>query len=153
MKIKCKGSWRPIRAFYRTIRLTTCAKNRMLCARESSMSSIEIYTQISEQDLTQLNIFQTMNFYHGQLFLETYFVEIFDSLPVPLSKITSFDAARRTLSNGVSQITITTTNVNILIQKGVKQASKKIFHLPIRSRTCATYEKYSIRLTLRFSIH
>jgi hypothetical protein len=117
------------------------------------MCSIETHTQISEQNRTQLSIFQTMNFYHGQFFVEKYFVEIFDSLPVPLSKITSFDAARCTLSNGVSQITTTTTNINIIIRKEVKQTSNKIFHLAIRSRTCATYEKTSIRLALKFSIH
>jgi hypothetical protein len=36
----CKGGWRQIRVFSRTIRPITCAKNVILCVREISMSSI-----------------------------------------------------------------------------------------------------------------
>ncbi len=153
MMLLCKGSWHRIRVFYKTIRSITRAKNRVLRARENSMSSIERQIRISKQDPIPPTTNETVNFYHGQNFFKKYFLEIFDPAPVPLSKITPFDAARRALSNDVFQITNIKTNVTILVQKCVKQASKQIFHQPIRSRTCATWEKYSIRLTLKFSIH
>jgi hypothetical protein len=146
---RCKGSWRQIRVSYRTI---TRAKNKILCARESLMSSIEWYTQISEQDKKQLSINETLNFYHRENFFKKYSLKIFDLLAVPPSKITSFDAARRALSNDISQIRTTKTNINIRIRKPVKQVSKGMFHLPIRFRTCTTCETYSIRLTLKRSI-
>ncbi len=81
-----------------------------------------------------------------------YSLEIFDPPPVPLSKVIPFDTARRPLSNDISKIVISKTNMDIRFEKLVKQTPKEIFHLPIRFRMCATCEKYSIRLILKRSI-
>jgi hypothetical protein len=76
-----------------------------------------------------------------QIFSKKCFLEIFDPAQCHFRKSHHFDAARRALSNDVFQITTIKTNVTILIQKCVKQASNQIFYQPIRSRTCATWEK------------
>jgi hypothetical protein len=81
------------------------------------MSSIERYIRISNQDPIPPSTNETVNFYHGEIVFLKYFLEIFDPAPVPLLKITPFDAARRALSNDVFLIATIKTNVTILIQK------------------------------------
>jgi hypothetical protein len=103
-----------------------------MCAKKSSTSSIECYNQISEQDQTPLNTNTTV---------KKYFLEILHPPPVPLPKITSFDAARRALSIDMSKIVISKTNVDIKFGKILKQALKEIFHLPIRSE-CVPHAKH-----------
>ncbi len=69
-----------------------------------------------------------------------------------LPKTTSFDATQRVLSHDMPEIVISKTNAKIRFGKLVKQALKEIFYLPIRFRTCATFETYFIQLNLKSSI-
>jgi hypothetical protein len=111
------------------------------------MSSIEWYTQISRQDQTQLSIDENVNFYHREKFEKRYLLKIFVSTSVPSSKPTSFDAARRVLSDDVSEIVINVTNLIVKFSKLVKKALNILLHRTIQSTSSATCETDCIRLT------
>ncbi len=127
-------------------RIKYCVPER--ARRALSNSILRLQNKIKKQ----LSINETLNFYHRKNCFKKYSLEIFDPPPVPLSKAIPFDTARRPLSNDISKIVISKTNMDIRFEKLIKQTPKEIFHLPIRFRMCATCEKYSIRLILKRSI-